>query len=55
MPNRDQGDESKPNSNRSGISEEGHGRLWACLKLLPVDGKWNQELIQVLAKHFGVV
>ena len=44
----------KPNSKKPGITEEEDGSLLVRLKSLPVDGKANKELIQTLAKHFGV-
>lgn len=44
----------KPNSKWPGISEEEDGSLLVRLQTPPVDGKANQELIQVVAKHFGV-
>ena len=42
-------------SKRPGISKGEDGSLLVCPKLSLVDGKANQELLQILAKHFGVV
>ncbi len=44
----------KPNAKRQHLIEEADGSLTAHLKSPPVDGKANQELIALLASHFGV-
>ncbi len=44
----------KPNSKQQKIIEEDDGSLTIHLKSPPVDGKANQELIQVLSKKFDV-
>ncbi|MDM9382936.1 DUF167 domain-containing protein [Chlorogloeopsis sp. ULAP01] len=44
----------KPNSKIQKIEEEADGSLTVHLKSPPVDGKANQELIQVLAEKFNV-
>ncbi|MBD2306645.1 DUF167 domain-containing protein [Chroococcidiopsis sp. FACHB-1243] len=44
----------KPNSKQQAIAEEADGSLTVHLKSLPVDGKANQELIQLLAKKFKI-
>lgn len=43
-----------PNSKQQAIAEEADGSLTIHLKSLPVDGKANQELIQLLAKKFEI-
>jgi uncharacterized protein (TIGR00251 family) len=44
----------KPNSKKQAIVEEEDGSLTVHLKSPPVDGKANKELIEILAKNFGV-
>lgn len=44
----------KPNSKTRSIQEEADGSLTVHLKSPPVDGKANQELIEILAKRFDV-
>lgn len=44
----------KPNSRQQKIEEETDGSLTVHLKSPPVDGKANDELIQILAKKFDV-
>ncbi len=44
----------KPNSKKQSIIEEVDGSLTVHLKSLPVDGKANKELIELLAKKFDV-
>jgi uncharacterized protein (TIGR00251 family) len=44
----------KPNSKKQHIEEAADGSLTVHLKSPPVDGKANAELIQLLAKKFGV-
>jgi len=44
----------KPNAKVSKIQELEDGTLMAQLRSPPVDGKANTELIQLLAKTFGV-
>ena len=43
----------KPNSRVSSFEEAEDGTWLAKLKSPPVDGKANEELIALLAKHFG--
>ena len=44
----------KPNARSSSLEEPGDGMVWlAHIKSPPVDGKANQELIAIVAKHFG--
>ncbi len=45
---------AKPNSKKQQLVTESDGSLTAYLKASPVDGKANEELIQLLAKFFGV-
>jgi uncharacterized protein len=43
----------KPNS-RVSLLEQGEGGVWvAQLKSPPVDGKANEELLALVARHFG--
>jgi uncharacterized protein len=44
----------KPNSKQQKIEESADGSLIVSLKSPPVDGKANQELIEVLAKKYSV-
>lgn len=44
----------KPNSKKQAIIEEEDGSLTVHLKSPPVDGKANKELVELLAKKFGV-
>lgn len=44
----------KPNAKQQSIRQEADGSLTIQLKSPPVDGKANQELIQLLAKELGV-
>jgi uncharacterized protein (TIGR00251 family) len=44
----------KPNSKQQQFKVEEDGSLTIHLKSPPVDGKANAELIQLLAKNFGV-
>ncbi|MFM6190536.1 DUF167 domain-containing protein [Planktothrix sp.] len=44
----------KPNSKQQALHTEPDGSLTVHLKSPPVEGKANQELIQLLAKHLGV-
>lgn len=44
----------KPNSKNQNIDETADGSLIINLKSPPVDGKANEELIQILAKKFEV-
>lgn len=44
----------KPNSQNQKIEELEDGSLTVYLKSQPVDGKANEELIQILAKKFDV-
>jgi uncharacterized protein len=45
---------AKPNSRQSLLSQLADGSWLAQLKSPPVDGKANQELIALVAKHFGI-
>lgn len=45
----------KPNSGKSQVDVAKDGSLIVRLKSAPVDGKANEELVKVLAKHFGVI
>jgi uncharacterized protein len=42
----------KPNSRTSALSQEEDGTWLARLRSPPVDGKANQELIELIAGHF---
>ena len=42
----------KPNARASSLSQEADGSWLARLKSPPVDGKANQELIELVAEHF---
>jgi hypothetical protein len=44
----------KPNSRQQKIEEQTDGSLTVHLKSPPVDGKANDELIQILSKNFDV-
>jgi len=44
----------KPNSRQQKIEEQTDGSLTVHLKSPPVDGKANDELIQILSKKFAV-
>ena len=43
----------KPNARHSALSQEADGSWLAQLKSPPVDGKANEELIALVARHFG--
>lgn len=43
----------KPNSRASALDEQEDGTWLAQIKSPPVDGKANEELIALIAKHFG--
>lgn len=43
----------KPNARTSSLCELPSGEWYAELKAPPVDGKANQELIALVARHFG--
>jgi uncharacterized protein (TIGR00251 family) len=43
----------KPNSRTSLIAQKDDGTWLAQIKSPPVDGKANEELIALVAKHFG--
>lgn len=43
----------KPNSRASGLEQREDGTWLAQIKSPPVDGKANEELIGLVAKHFG--
>jgi uncharacterized protein len=42
----------KPNSRASQLEQSEDGTWLAQLKSLPIDGKANEELIALIAKHF---
>jgi len=44
----------KPNSGKSEVEELDDGSFVVRLKSAPVDGKANNELVRLLAKHFRV-
>jgi hypothetical protein len=44
----------KPNAKQTSIRQESDGSLTIALKSPPVDGKANQELIQLLAQTYKV-
>lgn len=44
----------KPNGKQAKIDHQPDGSLVVKLRSPPVDGKANQELIQLLAKEYGV-
>jgi hypothetical protein len=44
----------KPNARASVLEQLGDGTWLAKIKAQPVDGKANEELIRVIAGHFGV-
>ena len=43
----------KPNARTSSLVQQADGVWLAQLKSLPVDGKANEELIGLIAAHFG--
>jgi len=44
----------KPNARESVLTEPAEGNLWSArLKAPPVDGKANEELIALVARHFA--
>lgn len=43
----------RPNSRVSTLEETGNGPWLAQLKSPPVDGKANNELVTLIARHFG--
>jgi uncharacterized protein (TIGR00251 family) len=45
---------ARPNSRTSALHQEADGTWRAELRSPPVDGKANAELIELVAKHFGV-
>ncbi len=44
----------KPNARVSALEQSGDGTWLARVKSPPVDGKANQELVTMVARHFGV-
>jgi uncharacterized protein len=44
----------KPNSRSSGLEELSDGTWLARVASPPVDGKANEELVRLIAEHFGV-
>lgn len=43
----------KPNARTSSLSDGGDGTWLAQLKSAPVDGRANDELVALVARHFG--
>ena len=43
----------KPRSSTSSLSQEADGTWVARLKAAPVEGKANEELVALMARHFG--
>jgi uncharacterized protein YggU (UPF0235/DUF167 family) len=43
----------KPNARASTLEQAGDGTWIAQLKAAPIDGKANEELISLIAGHFG--
>jgi uncharacterized protein len=43
----------KPNSRRTSFTQRADGTWFAELKAPPVDGKANDELVALIAAHFG--
>jgi uncharacterized protein len=43
----------KPNARVSALEQQADGSWLAQLKSPPVDGKANEELVALVAKHFG--
>lgn len=44
----------KPNARTSVLEQQADGTWLAQIKAPPVDGKANEELIALVARHFGV-
>jgi uncharacterized protein len=44
----------KPNPRESGVEEAGSGQFLVKVKAPPKEGRANQEVIESLARHFGV-
>ena len=44
----------KPNARASGLEELGDGTWLARIQAPPVDGKANEELVALVARHFGL-
>ncbi len=44
----------KPNSTKAGLEAAPEGHYVARVKSAPVEGKANDEVIAVIAKHFGL-
>lgn len=44
----------KPNARASALEEQPDGTWLANIKAQPVDGKANEELVRLVAGHFGV-
>lgn len=44
----------KPNARTRLLSEQADGSWLAQVKAAPVDGKANEEVIRLVAEHFGV-
>lgn len=43
----------KPNARVSAFEEQSDGSWVAQLKSLPIDGRANEELVALVARHFG--
>lgn len=44
----------KPNSARAALETDGEGHYVARVRAAPVEGKANEELIALIADHFGL-
>jgi uncharacterized protein len=44
----------KPNARASALEEQADGTWLAKIKAQPIDGKANEELVGLVAGHFGV-
>lgn len=44
----------KPNARASALEQQADGTWLAQVKAPPVDGKANEELVALVAQHFGV-
>lgn len=43
----------KPNSRKNAVKARQDGSLVVCVSAPPIEGRANEKLIEVLAKHFG--
>ena len=44
----------KPDARQSGFKQSAEGTWLARVRARPVDGKANQELVALIARHFGL-